>query len=128
MQATESIPTPCMEGWDEWSRVQPCQNSRLYADLIQLGHLALKKPFCVKTDYLKYSKIHMMSPISLKCHVSHGNQGFDYYSQFGSHTSSHPAGKGSHPALPRVPPPPHVGNQKPRDLIRALKVTHSPLL
>lgn len=95
MQAAESIPTPCKEGWDEWSRVHPRQSSRLYTDLIQLGHLALKKPFCLKTDYLKYSKIHMMSPISLKCHVSPENQGFDYSPQFGSHTSLHAAGKGS---------------------------------
>jgi len=54
-----------------------------------------KKPFCLKTDRLKDSRMHMMSPISLKRHASHKNQGFDYSSQFGSHRSSHPAGKGA---------------------------------
>lgn len=36
----------------------------------------------------------MMFLISLQCHVPHENHGFDYSSQFESHMSSHPAGKG----------------------------------
>lgn len=79
----------------EFSPQPRVQRSKLYTDLFQVGHLALKKPFCMKTHHIKYSKIHMMSPVSLKHHVSHENWGFDYSSLFGSHTRSHPPGKGS---------------------------------
>lgn len=47
-------------------------SSRLYAGLIQMGHMALKikKAFCSKSDHPKYSETHMIPPTSLKCHVS----------------------------------------------------------
>lgn len=47
-------------------------SSRLYAGLIQMGHVPLKKKkaFCSKSDPPKYSETHMIPPTSLQCHVS----------------------------------------------------------